>query len=221
MPDFAGSKIQREAGKYIYAGLLAPHTPPPGLQPGLHRKTTFCFSSSPAGKTVTSNILQHPARSLPVPSSKHLSGPIPYRALHFTTATTYLPAPAGQQPFAAYLSILAASQSSASQRPPFRLDRPMHSLSHSFFIFFLSFFIPLHQKKETGKADFLFFLAITNLVQIQPKHLLCDFLNCFSRRPISIFFRTGHAVVIHKRHQVICIFDFSLDFGNLLFFFFF
>lgn len=133
--------------------------PPPGLQPGLHRKTTFCFSSSPAGKTVTSNILQHPARSLPAPSSKHLSGPIPYRALHFTTATTYLPAPAGQQPFAAYLSILAASQSSASQRPPFRLDRPMHSLSHSFFIFFLSFFYSTpHKKRKPAKPISFFFL---------------------------------------------------------------
>lgn len=28
------------------AWLRAPHTPPPGLQPGLHRKTTFCFSAS-------------------------------------------------------------------------------------------------------------------------------------------------------------------------------
>ena len=50
MPDFAGSKTQR-VNKYAW--LRAPQTPPPGLQPGLHRKTTFCFS---ARKTVTPDI---------------------------------------------------------------------------------------------------------------------------------------------------------------------
>ena len=60
----ADSKTQRE-----YAGLRAPQAPPPGLQPGLHCKTTFCFSVSPAGNTVTPNIPRQPAIIFRHPSS--------------------------------------------------------------------------------------------------------------------------------------------------------
>ena len=69
MPDFAGGKTQR-ANKYAW--LRAPQTPPPGLQPGLHRKTTFCLSASPAGNTVTSNILRQPVSSFPAPAGQHI-----------------------------------------------------------------------------------------------------------------------------------------------------
>ena len=144
--------------------------PAPGLQPGLHRKTTFCFSASPAGKTATLNILQHPARSLPAPSDKHLSGPIPYRALHFPTATTYLRQPASKLP-PPHLFI-PAPQSSVSQQPSFRFDRPAYFRSHSFFSF--SFLPPTstlfsQQKKETDFADFpLFFFFLTTPTQASP-----------------------------------------------------
>ena len=219
MPDFAGSKTQRAD---IYMQGFSPSIHPrqacsldciaklrfafhPAL-PARQLRQTFCsiqhvlFRRHPANTFQTRFLTEHYTLRPPLPTSRRQpDSKLPPTHL-------FIPAP----------------QSSASQRPPFRLDRPMHSLSHSFFIFFLSFFL-FHstQKKETGKADFLFFLAITNLVQLQSKHLLRNLFHCSSRRPISILFCTGHAVVIHKRHQVICIFDFSLDFGNLLFFFFF
>ena len=102
--------------------------------------------------------------------------------------------------------------------------RPICSLSHFFTFFFFSPASALFSQHKKGNRQSRFpslFLAIPNLVQIQSKHLLRNLFHCSSRRPVSILFRTGYAVVIHKRHQVIRILDFSLDFGNLLFFFFF
>ena len=196
MPDFAGSKTQ---WVNKYAVLRAPQTPPPGLQPGLHRKTTFCFSASICRQAFKKSRGINTLRP-PLPTSRRQP------ASKLPPPHLFIPAP----------------QSSASPQPPFRLDRPMHSLSHSFFIFFLSFFIPLHTKKGNQQSRFpSLFLAIPNLIQIQSKHLLRNLFHCPSRCPVSILFRTGHAMVIHKRHQVTRILDFSLDFGNLLFFFFF
>lgn len=183
MSDFAGSKTQR-ANKY--AGLRAPQTPPPGLQPGLHRKTTFCLSASPAGNTVTSNILRQPVSSFPAPAGQHIP---PHVFLY----------------------------------QPHSLP-PAHNLhSGNTFPFSSLFFLPLPHSMQQKKGNrlrrfpslFLFFL------QLQPKHLLRNLFHCSSRRPISILFCTGHAVVIHECHQVTRILDFSLDFGNFLFFFFF
>ena len=67
----ADSKTQRE-----YAGLRSSQAPPPGLQPGLHCKTTFCFSASPAGNTVTPNIPQQPASSPPASAGNNLSSTV-------------------------------------------------------------------------------------------------------------------------------------------------
>lgn len=66
MPNFAGSKTQR-ANKY--AGLRAPQTPPPGLQPGLHRKTTFCFSDSTFRQVFQKS--RGCSKLLPAPAAKH------------------------------------------------------------------------------------------------------------------------------------------------------
>ena len=164
MPNFAGSKTQLAASRYICRASRPANTPARLAAWTAPQNYVLLFSQHlPADVSKKPRL---PASSLPVLASKHLSGPIPYRALHFTTATTYLPAPAGQQPFAAYLSIPAASQPPASQQLPFRLDRPVHSHLHSFFFllfsfFFFLFFLPFcsTQKKETGKAGFhLFFL---------------------------------------------------------------
>ena len=95
---------------------------------------------------------RQPARSFPALAGQYLSGRILYRAPHFPVVPTYLPTPAGQHPFVAYLPIPEASQSLASQQSPFRLDRPTRSFSHSFsfsFSFFFSCFSfsPPLQKK--------------------------------------------------------------------------
>lgn len=114
---------------------------------------------------------------------------------------------------AACLSV-PAPQSPASPQPPLRQHIPV-------LILVLSTPPPHSMQQKKGNrlrrfpSLFLFFL------QLQPKHLLRNLFHCPSRRPVSILFCTGHAVVIHKRHQVTRILDFSLDFGNLLFFFFF
>ena len=128
--------------------------PTPGLQPGLHRKTSFCFSTSICVRHLKKP--RQPARSFPALAGQHLSGRILYRAPHFPVVPTYLPTPAGQQPFGAYLFI-PAQITSRQLATSFRLDWPVYFRSHSFYFFFSS--ILLYTKKETGKTDFhLFFL---------------------------------------------------------------
>ena len=100
MLDFSGSKTQR-ANKY--AGLRATQTPPPGLQPGLHRKTSFCFSASTCRQDSHTIHFAPAGNGLSPTAGRHLSGLILYRALHFTVITASLPATAGQQLFGAYL----------------------------------------------------------------------------------------------------------------------
>lgn len=185
-------------------------------------KLRFAFQSAlPAD---VSKKLRQPASFFPAPAGQHLSDRILYRAPHLPAATTYLPVSAGQQPFAAYLSVPAHTILCQPATSQFRLDRPVHFLSHSFlFSFFSFFFLSSHpaffpNKKRNRLRQFLFLFLQS---QIQPKHLLRNLFHCPSRRPVSILFRTGHAVVIHKRHQVTSVLDFSLDFGNFLFFFFF
>jgi len=161
MPDFAGSKTQR-INKY--AGLRAPQTPAPGLQPGMHRKTTFCFSASTCRQDGHARHPRQPANSFPVTAGQRLSDLILYRALHFPVITTSLPATAGQQPFAAYLFI-PAQTTSRQLATSFRLDRPVYFRSHSFYFFF--FFHSTLYKKGNRQSRFpSLFLAIPNLVQI-------------------------------------------------------
>lgn len=156
MPNFAGSKMQR-VNKY--AGLHAPQTPKPGLQPGLHCKTTLCFSASTCRQDSHTIHFAPAGNGLSPTAGRHLSGRF------FTEHHTFrspLP-PARRQPannLSPHIFSYQPSQPHASQQPSFRLDRQTHSLSHSFFIFFFLFFhFTLHKKKETGKADFhLFFL---------------------------------------------------------------
>lgn len=78
MPDSAGSKTQR-VNKYAW--LRAPQTPPPGLQPGLHRKTTFCFSDSTFRQVFQKS--RGCSKLLPAPAAKHkTSAAGKYRGKH-------------------------------------------------------------------------------------------------------------------------------------------
>ena len=136
MPDFAGSKTQ---WVNKYAVLRAPQTPPPGLQPGLHRKTTFCFSASPAGNTITPNIPRQSASSLPVSSGNNLSSTVilfteQISIFHQPTPSFRLARPTPSRPS----SLQSKSQPSLSQHPTFRLVRPtlprrpsFHTRSHN------------------------------------------------------------------------------------------
>ena len=142
----AGSKTQRK-----YAGLRAPQTPHPGLQPGLHRKTTFCFSVRPAGNTVTPNIPRQPASSLPASAGQYLPVIIFCFSIQGTSAfplpTPFLPArPANtpRRPIFPY----QASQPSISQYTttagrfhlPAANTLPILHFSFFFFLFFFSLF---------------------------------------------------------------------------------
>lgn len=156
MLDFACGKIQREAGRYICRASRPANTP--ARLAAWTALQNFVLLFSQHLQADVSKKLRQPASFFPALVGQHLSDRILYRAPHLPAATTDLPALAGQQPFAAYLSI-PAPQSPTNQQLTFRLDRPTHSLSHSFFIFFFLFLFLSTQKKETGKADFhLFFL---------------------------------------------------------------
>ena len=162
MPDFAGSKTQR-VNKY--AGLRAPQTPAPGLQPGLHRKTTFCFSASTCRQDGHARHPRQPANSFPATAGKLLSGdsrPTPFRldSLQSTTLSGRLLLLSRRQPATAFRRI--SFHTSPHNLP---LARNLHpgltgqyipALILSLFLFHST---PFHTKKETGKADFhLFFL---------------------------------------------------------------
>lgn len=124
--------------------------PASGLQPGLHRKTTFCFS---AGITCRQTFKKSC-------SSQHSPPSFLYRAPHFPAPTTSRPAPAGNS-LSPHIFSYQPTQPHASPQPSFRLDRPVYSRSHSFSLFLLFHSIPhtsTHKKKETGKADFPLFL---------------------------------------------------------------
>lgn len=165
MPNFAGSKMQR-VNKY--AGLHAPQTHPPGLQPGLHCKTTLCFSASTCRQDGHTRHPRQPANSFPVAAGQHLSGLILYRAPPFPVVYYFSPGASRQQPFAAYLFIPALT---ASRQPvtSFRLDRPVRFRSHVFFLF-----LPFHsiQKRKPAKPISLSFSynfkSSPNLIQAFP-----------------------------------------------------
>lgn len=163
MPDFAGSKTQR-VNKY--AGLRAPQTPQPGLQPGLHRKTTFCFSAS---ITCRQTFKKATAASTP-------------RQAFFTGYNTFRPSfhPSRRQPATAFRRI-----SFHTSPHNLTLARNLHSgltgQHASALIFSLSFFssILLHAKKNRGKPAkpiLLYFSynpeSSPNLVQAFPSQSL-------------------------------------------------
>ena len=158
MPNFAGSKTQL-VNKY--AGLRAPQTPQPGLQPGLHRETTLCFSASTCRQDGHARHPRQPANSFPVTAGQRNS-------LQSTTLSGRLLLLSRRQPATAFRRI--SFHTSPHNLPLARnlhsgltgQDIPTLSLSLCFF-----HYTPLHTKKETGKADFhLFFFVIPNLVQI-------------------------------------------------------
>lgn len=139
----ADSKTQLE-----YAGLRAPQAPPPGLQSGLHRKTTFCFSAIPAGNTVTPNIPQQPASSPPASAGNNLSHPSFFteQISAFPQPTTILPArPANAHPPPIFLYRYPHNfpSSNTQQQPAGETCRlPIPSPIHfSFFFFPFSFLI--------------------------------------------------------------------------------
>lgn len=158
MPDFAGSKTQLAN---IYAELRAPQTPQPGLQPGLHRETTLCFSASTCRQDGHARHPRQPANSFPVTAGQRNS-------LQSTTLSGNYYFPPGASRPTAFRRI--SFHTSPHNLP---LARNLHSgltgqyipaLILSLFFFHSAL---LHTKKETGKADFhLFFFVIQNLVQI-------------------------------------------------------
>lgn len=132
--------------------------PASGLQPGLHRKTTFCFSASTCRQD---SHARHFATA-----GKLLYGhsrPTPFRldSLQSTTLSGRLLLLSRRQPATAFRRI--SFHTSPHNLP---LARNLHSGLTGQYIpaLILSLFFfhstPLHtQKKETGKADFhLFFL---------------------------------------------------------------
>ena len=136
-----------------------------------------------------------------------------YSHIKHSAATSKLPSGSSRPTHPAACLSVPAPQSPASPQLPLRQHIPVLSLV-------LSTPLPFHATKKRNRLRrfpslFLFFL------QLQPKHLFRNLFHCSSCRPVSILFRTGHTVVVHKRHQVTRIFDFRLNFCNFLFFFFF
>lgn len=185
MPDFAGSKTQRAAGKHL------------------------CRASRPA---------YTPARLVAWTAPKNYVLPFSqpcrqYSHIKHSAATSKLLSGSSRPTHPAACLFVPAPQSPASPQPPLRQHIPV-------LILVLSTSPPFHatkKRKPTSPVS----ISFSFFLQLQPKHLLRNLFHCSSRRPISILFCTGHAVVIHECHQVTRILDFSLDFGNFLFFFFF
>ena len=96
MPDFSGSKTQPAAGKTFMHGFAPRKHPAPGLQPGLHRKTSFCFSASICRQGSHARHFAASSKLLPALACQRLSGLILYRAPRFPVVITFLQAPAGQ-----------------------------------------------------------------------------------------------------------------------------
>lgn len=158
MPNFAGSKTQR-VNKY--AGLRAPQTPQPGLHPGLHCKTTLCFSASTCRQDGHARHPRQPANFFTVTASQRLSVLILYRALHFPVVITRQPATALRR---------ISFHTSPHNLP---LARNLHSgLTGQYIpslILSLSFFLPFHSTQKKGNRQSRFpslSLIIPNLVQI-------------------------------------------------------
>lgn len=172
--------------------------PAPGLQPGMHRKTTFCFSANTCWQTVTPGISRQPANAFPVTSGQHLSGLILYRALHFQVITTSLPAPAGNS-LSPHIFSYQPTQPHASPQPPFRLDRPARFRSHSFSLFLLFHSIPhtsTHKKRKPAKPISISFScnpkSSPNLVQAFPSQSLSLLFSPSNQYTLLHRPRSGH-----------------------------
>lgn len=163
MPNFA-SKTQR-ANKY--AGPRAPQIPAPGLQPGLHRKTTFCFSASTCRQDSHTIHFAPAGNCLSPTAGRHLSGR--FFTEHYAFWSLLLPS--RRQPATAFRRISFCT-SPHNLPQTYNLHSGLTGQYIPALILSLFFFhsTPLYTKKETGKADFhLFFLqsqTIPNLVQI-------------------------------------------------------
>ena len=155
MPNFAGSKTRA----YMHGFAPRKH-PAPGLQPGLHRKTAFCFSADTPDMPSTQPPSSHPARSLPAPAGQYssamfsLQGTMFYGLQHFTFR---------RQPAKCSRSAPSFLQSKSQPSCPALADTiPFAYHSTLFFLYFFSFSLST-QKKETGFAGFhLFFFFLTN-----------------------------------------------------------
>lgn len=192
MPDFAGSKTQRAD---IYMQGFSPRIHPrqacsldciaklrfafhPAL-PARQLRQTFCsiqhvlFRRHPANTFQARFLTEHYTLRPPLPTSRRQPDsklPPPH---------LFIPAP----------------QSSASQRPPFRLDRPMHSLSHSFLFFFFSFLsLPPFStaKRETDFADFPLFFTIPNPTQAFLSRFFSPLFSPSSQYTLQHRPRSGH-----------------------------
>lgn len=142
MPNFA-SKTQR-ANKY--AGPRAPQIPAPGLQPGLHRKTTFCFSASTCRQDSHTIHFAPAGNCLSPTAGRHLSGR--FFTEHYAFWSLLLPS--RRQPATAFRRI-----SFHTIPHNLTLARNLHSgltgqyiSALAFFFFFFFFAPPLHTKKR-------------------------------------------------------------------------
>ena len=133
--------------------------PAPGLQPGLHRKTTFCFLASTCRQDGHARHPRQPASSLPASADQLLSSLI--FTEHYTFRSLLLPS--RRQPAN---SLSAHIFSYQPTQPSFLLDRLTHFRSHFFFLF-----LPFHsiQKRKPAKPISLSFSynfkSSPNLVQ--------------------------------------------------------
>ena len=163
MPNFAGSKTQRAIK---YAGPRVPQIPAPGLQPGLHRKTTFCFSASTCRQDSHTIHFAPAGNCLSPTAGRHLSGRF------FTEHHTFRPQlpPARRQP-ANNLSPHIFSYQHHNPPPVNNLHSGLTgqyipSLILSLFFFYST---PFHSTQKKGNRQSRFpslFLTIPNLVQI-------------------------------------------------------
>lgn len=191
MPNFAGSKMQLAD---IYAGLRAPQTHPPGLQPRPHRKTMFCFSTSTYRQDGHTRHPRQPVSSLPAPAGQQ---PFRLDSLQSTTLSGRLLLLSRRQPansLSPHIFSYQPSQPHASQQPSFRLDRPVYSRSHSFSFFFF-FHSTSRQKKIEGNQQSRFssiFLTIPNLVQAFPSQSLSLLFSPSNQYTLPHRPRSGH-----------------------------
>lgn len=140
MPDSAGSKTQRAADKYAYRASRPAHTPA-RLQPGLHRKTTFCFSALTCRPTLCRPVSLYDSTSSDRQGFRFRLG----RPIHLVSSHLFFQA---SPAFRLRLHPLTAPSALATSfRPPF-----------SFFLFF--------SPKRKGKPTFAGFpLFLTAPIQ--------------------------------------------------------
>lgn len=191
MPNFAGSKMQR-VNKY--AGLHAPQTPKPGLQPGLHCKTTLCFSASTCRQDSHTIHFAPAGNGLSPTAGRHLSGRF------FTEHHTFrspLP-PARRQP-ANNLSPHIFSYQHHNPPPVNNLHSGLTGQYISaltfFFFLFLRPYTPHKKRKPAKPISISFFCnpeSSPNLVQAFPSQSLSLPFSPSSQYTLPHRPRSGH-----------------------------